>query len=101
MPSEIMFMVPGKEEQVRRREDMEEKSTSLREAYQSRHGSGHIYRIPSFSQTELAFVQQIHAGIQDGILKLFWGENGGIFICCPKPQFACHCKVCTWSKMYD
>lgn len=56
MPPKMVFMIPGKEEQVRRREDMEGQSTSLKEAYQSRHGSGHICRIPSIIQTELAFV---------------------------------------------
>lgn len=90
MPPEMVFMVPGKEEQVRMREDIKGQSTSLGEAYQSRHGSGHMCRIPSLSQAELAFVQQIHAGIQDKFLKLFWGENRDIFTCCSEPEFACY-----------
>lgn len=103
MPPEMVFMVPGKE-QVRTREDMKGQGTPPREAYQSRHGSGHMCRIPSLIQTELAFVQQIHAGIQDEFLILFWGENGDILICCSKPEFACDIefpRLWAFSKLFS
>lgn len=60
----------------------------MREPYQSRHGSGHKHRILSIAQLGFAFVQQIHAGVQDEFLKLFRRESGDIFIHHSKPEFA-------------
>lgn len=67
---------------------MEGQSTSPREAYQSRHDSGHKHRIPSKAYLEFTFVQQIYAGVQDEFLKLFWRESGDIFTRCSQTEFA-------------
>lgn len=70
----------GKRASNKEEGNLEWQSTSLGEAYQSRHGSGHKHRIPSTARPESTFVHQVHAGIQDVFLKLFWRESGDIFI---------------------
>lgn len=68
--------------------ELERQSPSPGEAYQSRHDSGHSHRILSLGQLQFTFVQQIHAGIQHVLLKLFVRESGDLFMCCSKPTFA-------------